>query len=95
MRSKADVHHILPRFCALIHNLFSVKIKHFRSDNAKELVFADYFSKQGIFHQFSCVEAPQQNSVVERKHHHILNVSRALFFQSQLPIIYWSDCVLS
>ena len=93
--NKSDVHHIVPRFCAMIETQFSYKIKKFRSDNAKKLVFADYFSKQGILHQYSCVETPQQNSVVERKHQHLLNVARALYFQSKLPIIFWCDCILT
>ncbi|XP_015960841.1 uncharacterized protein LOC107484813 [Arachis duranensis] len=80
-------------FYAMIKTQFSKKIKCFRSDNAKELAATDFLQEKGVLHHFSCPYRPQQNAVVERKHQHLLNVARALYFQSQVPITFLGECV--
>ena len=80
----------VPQFFNMISNQFNSTIKVFRSDHAKELSFTDFFNQKGVLHQYSCVETPQQ---VERKHQHLLNVAIALFFQSRIPIGFWTNCI--
>ena len=54
---------------------------------------SDFFSFKRVIHQTSCVDRPQQNFILERKHQHLLNVVRAIRFYSNLchdPILtFW------
>ena len=50
-------------------------------------------SQNGILHQFSCVDTPFQNRVVERKNRHILKVAKALLFHMKVPKQFWTDAV--
>jgi len=83
-------------FLSMIKTQFGAHIKVVRSDNGTEFFNSQYiqlFHDLGILHQSSCPHTPQQNGVVERKHRHILNIARAIRFQSQLPIRYWGYCI--
>ena len=77
---------------------FGSCIKMIRSDNALEFeqhLVHNFFANIGIIHQISCVDIPQQDGRVERKHKNVLEMARALRFQASLPLQYWGDCVLS
>jgi len=90
MVTKDEAFHLIRSFVAMVKTQFNRVVKVLRSDNALELGLSnealDFFASTGITHQTSCTQTPQQNGVVERKHKHLLEVSRALLFQSNLPI---------
>ncbi|KAJ0454407.1 putative RNA-directed DNA polymerase [Helianthus annuus] len=98
LTNKTEVFDNLCSFYELVLTQFEKKIKVIRSDNGTEFVNNQmnmFCKNRGILHQTSCAYTPQQNGVVERKHRHLLNTARALMFQSNLPLKYWSDCVLT
>lgn len=98
LEHKSDYLCTITAFLNYVRNHFPTSIKIIRSDNALEFndkPCKEFYNNNGILHQTSCVYKPQQNARVERKHRQILEVARALKFQSGLPIAYWGECVLT
>ena len=96
MNHKSETQHLLESFITFAQNQFQTYIKTIRVDNGLEFIsMYDFFLKKGIECQRTCVYTPQQNEVVERKHRHVLNTTRTLLFQSNLPLEFWGECVLT
>lgn len=97
LKNKSEVTTIFSKFYNMITTQFGVRIKRFRSDNAKDYfnqTLSSFFRKEGIIHESSCVNTPQQNGVAERKNGHLLDVTRALLFHKNVPKHYWGEAVL-
>jgi len=77
LHNKSEVHSHIINFTVFVQNHFQTNIKTIRIDNGVEFAMSSFYASKGIIHKTSCVETPQQNGIVERKHQHILNVTRA------------------
>ena len=98
MKEKSEVEFLFKGFVAMVRTQFDKYVKMVRTDNGLEFKsgsMKSFYAKEGIIHQTSCVDTPQQNRRLERKHRHILNVARALRFQANLPLFFWGECVLT
>jgi len=98
MKNRSETSSLLKRFVAMIEDQFGKGIKIVGSDNKSEFIadpMLQFYAENGLIQQRSCVGTLQQNSRVERKHRHALEVARALRFQINLPIQFWSECAMT
>jgi len=78
---------------SLVETQCSTTIKCIRFDQGPGFNLHQFYSLKDIEHQMSWLDTLQQNGVVERKHQHILNITRALIFQSNLSKLVWNFAV--
>jgi len=98
LKQKSDVSQILPTFFNMIKTQYDVPIKRFWSDNAKDYFnqnLSVFFQKEGIIHESSCVNTPQQNGIAERRNGLLLDITRSLLFHKKVPKQYWGEAVLT
>lgn len=58
-------------------------------------MFKCFFQENDIIHETSCAHTLQQNGVFERKHHHLLEVSRCLMLHMSIFKGHWPDTLLT
>ncbi|KAI5318217.1 hypothetical protein L3X38_037925 [Prunus dulcis] len=88
LKFKSEVMDAFKNFHNLVMNHFSSQIHTLRSDNGTEYTsknMTNYLSTHGIIHQTSCVGTPQQNGIAERKNRDLLENTRALMLQMNVP----------
>lgn len=98
MSHKSNAFSLLESFIIFVATQFQATAKIIRSNNGQE--FGDthaiaFYKSKGIIHQTTCVDTPRQNGTTERKHKQLLEIAKALMFQSKVPIKFWVDCVLT
>jgi hypothetical protein len=98
MKDKSEVSNIFQCFSKMIETQFDTKISISRSDNGTEYFnknLKEFLQHKGIQQQSTCPSTPQQNGTAERKNRHLLEVARAIMFESNVPKFLWGDAVLT
>ena len=98
LKHKSETFNAFTDFYQLVSTQFSSKIQTLRSDNGSEYMsnkMKQFLSFNGVVHQTSCVGTPQQNGIAERKNRDLLEKTRAIMFNANIPKKYWSQAVLT
>jgi transposase InsO family protein len=85
-------------FHKMFQTQFNTSIKIVRSNNRGKYMSGNlntYFPEHGIFHQTTCVDTPQQNSIAERKNRHLLEVTHLLLLAMHVLKSYWGYALLT
>ena len=93
MKQKLEVAEVFLKFKIWIGNQSSCKIQVIRSDNGTEYTsqkFNSFCEEVGIEHQLIVPYSPQQNGVSERKNRTIMEKTRCLLHEKNLPKELWA-----
>ncbi|XP_073121790.1 uncharacterized protein [Henckelia pumila] len=71
--------------------LYSLAAQSFLGSRDPDNILGKKYQEQGIIHQSSCPHTPQQNGVAERKNKHLLEVARAISFETKVPKYLWGE----
>nr|GFB96741.1 putative ribonuclease H-like domain-containing protein [Tanacetum cinerariifolium] len=71
-------------------------IRRIRTDNGKESVnqtLCEYYEKVYISHETSVARSPQQNGVVKRRNHTLIEAARTMLIYAKAPLFLWAEAV--
>src|SRR3954468_1905624 len=98
MKQKSEVARCFKDFTCFVQRRFDGQIKVLRSDNGTEYTnkeLAAFLSGLGILHQTTCPDTPGQNGIAERKNRHLMEMTRALMFEMNVPKTLWGEAVMT
>ncbi|GJU14797.1 retrovirus-related pol polyprotein from transposon TNT 1-94 [Tanacetum coccineum] len=80
----------------MIQLRLKVPVRRIRTDNGIEFVnqtLREYYEKVGISHETSVACSPQQNGVVERRNHTLIEAARTMLIYANAPVFLWAEAV--
>ncbi|GKE83706.1 retrovirus-related pol polyprotein from transposon TNT 1-94, partial [Tanacetum coccineum] len=81
LRSKYEAPNFVIKFLKMIQVRLKVPVRRIRTDNGTEFfnqTLREYYEKIGISHETSVARSPQQNGVVERCNHTLIEAARTM-----------------
>nr|GEV60940.1 hypothetical protein [Tanacetum cinerariifolium] len=94
LRSKDEALDFIIKFLKMIQVRLKVLVRHIRIDNGTEFVnqtLCDYYEEIGISHETSVARSPQQNGVVERRNHTLIEAARTMLIYAQASLFLWAE----
>ncbi|WJX28775.1 hypothetical protein P8452_17454 [Trifolium repens] len=95
-REKSDTFDVFKELCIQIQREKGSNVVRIRSDHGREFdnsKFNEFYSTEGIKHEYSSPITVQQNGVVERKNRTIQESARVMLHAKDIPYDFWAEAM--
>ncbi|GJX01805.1 retrovirus-related pol polyprotein from transposon TNT 1-94 [Tanacetum coccineum] len=95
-RSKDETPGVLIDFLTLVQRGLHAQVTTVRTDKGMEFLnktLHAYFAKEGIRHETSTARTPEQNGVVERRNHTLVEAARTMLSAAKVPLFFWAEAI--
>ncbi|GJR78876.1 retrovirus-related pol polyprotein from transposon TNT 1-94 [Tanacetum coccineum] len=96
LRSKDETPEVLKDFLKMIQCNLQAQVITVRTNKGIEFLTKTlhaYFKEEVIDHQTSIARTPEQNGVVERQNHTLIEAARIMLSASKLPLFFWAAAI--
>ncbi|GJR31452.1 retrovirus-related pol polyprotein from transposon TNT 1-94 [Tanacetum coccineum] len=94
--SKDETLKVLKDFLMMIQRNLQALVISVRTDRDTEFLnktLNAFFKEEGIEHQTSTPQTPEQNSVVESRNRTLVEAARTMLSASKLPLFFWDEAI--
>nr|GEZ67131.1 hypothetical protein [Tanacetum cinerariifolium] len=96
LRSKDETPDVLIDFLRLVQRGLHALVRIVRTDKGTKFMnqtLHAYFASEGILHQTSVARTPEQNGVVERQNHTLVEAARTMLSAAKVPLFFWAEAI--
>nr|GEY36018.1 retrovirus-related Pol polyprotein from transposon TNT 1-94 [Tanacetum cinerariifolium] len=94
----ASINEVIKNFLKKIYVRLQALVIIVRTDNGTEFknqVLKEYFDSVGITHETSAAKTPQQNGVIERRNHTLVEAARTMLIFSHASLFLWAEAIVT
>ncbi|GJT85010.1 retrovirus-related pol polyprotein from transposon TNT 1-94 [Tanacetum coccineum] len=96
LASKDEASDFIIKFLKMIQVRLNAPVRNIHTDNGTEFVnqtLRSYYESVGISHETSVARSPQQNGVVKRRNHTLVEAARTMLIYGKAPLFLWAEAV--
>nr|GEY97640.1 retrovirus-related Pol polyprotein from transposon TNT 1-94 [Tanacetum cinerariifolium] len=94
LRSKDETPEVLIDFLRLVQRGLYAQVRIVRTDKGTKFLnktLHAFFAFEGILHQTSVAQTPEQNGVIERRNRTLVEAARTMLSAAKAPLFFWAE----